>query len=44
MFEMYQNYADYKRWTFDVVNYTPAEIGTVVPKTFHQGNEVKHSV
>ncbi|NXG70206.1 RF1M factor, partial [Baryphthengus martii] len=27
MFEMYQNYADYKRWTFDVVNYTPAEIG-----------------
>ncbi|NXF36927.1 RF1M factor, partial [Nyctibius bracteatus] len=27
MFEMYQNYADYKRWTFDIVNYTPAEIG-----------------
>ncbi|XP_061851243.1 peptide chain release factor 1, mitochondrial isoform X2 [Colius striatus] len=27
MFEMYQNYADYKRWTFDVVNYMPAEIG-----------------
>uniref|UniRef100_A0A8B9VJA7 Mitochondrial translation release factor 1 n=1 Tax=Anas zonorhyncha TaxID=75864 RepID=A0A8B9VJA7_9AVES len=27
MFEMYQNYADYKRWTFDVLNYTPAEIG-----------------
>ncbi|NXX19771.1 RF1M factor, partial [Podargus strigoides] len=30
MFEMYQNYADYKRWTFDVVNYTPAEKGTAV--------------
>ncbi|XP_009999176.1 PREDICTED: peptide chain release factor 1, mitochondrial [Chaetura pelagica] len=27
MFEMYQNYADYKRWTFDIVNYMPAEIG-----------------
>ncbi|KAM6146892.1 LOW QUALITY PROTEIN: peptide chain release factor 1, mitochondrial [Phoenicopterus ruber ruber] len=27
MFEMYQNYADYKRWNFDIVNYTPAEIG-----------------
>ncbi|XP_059673990.1 peptide chain release factor 1, mitochondrial isoform X3 [Gavia stellata] len=27
MFEMYQNYADYKHWTFDIVNYTPAEIG-----------------
>lgn len=27
---MYQNYADYKCWTFDVLNYTPAEIGTVV--------------
>ncbi|XP_035177940.1 peptide chain release factor 1, mitochondrial isoform X2 [Oxyura jamaicensis] len=27
MFEMYQNYADYKCWTFDVLNYTPAEIG-----------------
>lgn len=38
MFEMYQNYADYKRWTFDVVNYTPAEIGTVAPQMFHQGS------
>ncbi|NXP53129.1 RF1M factor, partial [Heliornis fulica] len=27
MFEMYQNYADYKRWTFDILNYVPAEIG-----------------
>ncbi|NXY84750.1 RF1M factor, partial [Alcedo cyanopectus] len=27
MFEMYQSYAEYKRWTFDIVNYTPAEIG-----------------
>ncbi|XP_050567580.1 peptide chain release factor 1, mitochondrial isoform X3 [Cygnus atratus] len=27
MFEMYQNYADYKCWTFDVLNYAPAEIG-----------------
>ncbi|XP_062422944.1 peptide chain release factor 1, mitochondrial isoform X8 [Rhea pennata] len=27
MFEMYQNYADYKRWTFDILNYTAAEIG-----------------
>ncbi|NXG35592.1 RF1M factor, partial [Dromaius novaehollandiae] len=27
MFEMYQNYADYKCWTFDILNYTPAEIG-----------------
>ncbi|XP_030331851.1 peptide chain release factor 1, mitochondrial isoform X3 [Strigops habroptila] len=27
MFEMYQNYADYKCWTFDIVNYAPAEIG-----------------
>ncbi|XP_067419296.1 peptide chain release factor 1, mitochondrial isoform X2 [Emydura macquarii macquarii] len=27
MFEMYRNYADYKRWTFEILNYTPAEIG-----------------
>ncbi|XP_010071695.1 PREDICTED: peptide chain release factor 1, mitochondrial isoform X2 [Pterocles gutturalis] len=27
MFEMYENYADYKCWNFDIVNYTPAEIG-----------------
>ncbi|KAM6291587.1 peptide chain release factor 1, mitochondrial isoform 2-T2 [Porphyrio hochstetteri] len=27
IFEMYQNYADYKHWTFDIVNYVPAEIG-----------------
>ncbi|XP_050805565.1 peptide chain release factor 1, mitochondrial isoform X1 [Gopherus flavomarginatus] len=27
MFEMYQNYAGYKCWTFDILNYTPAEIG-----------------
>uniref|UniRef100_A0A8C3RQ73 Prokaryotic-type class I peptide chain release factors domain-containing protein n=1 Tax=Chelydra serpentina TaxID=8475 RepID=A0A8C3RQ73_CHESE len=27
MFEMYQNYADYKCWTFDILNYTLAEIG-----------------
>ncbi|XP_004938722.1 peptide chain release factor 1, mitochondrial isoform X3 [Gallus gallus] len=27
MFEMYQNYADYKCWTFDILNYVPAEIG-----------------
>lgn len=35
MFEMYQNYADYKRWTFDIVNYTPAEIGTAVLQMLH---------
>ncbi|NWU96625.1 RF1M factor, partial [Upupa epops] len=27
MFEMYQNYADYKCWTFDIVNYVPSEKG-----------------
>ncbi|XP_074844629.1 peptide chain release factor 1, mitochondrial isoform X2 [Carettochelys insculpta] len=27
MFEMYQNYANYKCWTFEILNYTPAEIG-----------------
>lgn len=41
---MYQNYADYKRWTFDIVNYMPAEIGTVVLQTFHHDNEIKSSV
>lgn len=44
MFEMYQNYADYKHWTFDIVNYTPAEIGTVVLWAFHQDDEIKSSV
>ncbi|NXH47760.1 RF1M factor, partial [Dicaeum eximium] len=34
MFDMYQSYADYKRWTFDIVNYTPAEIGTAVLQRF----------
>ncbi|XP_014429684.2 peptide chain release factor 1, mitochondrial isoform X2 [Pelodiscus sinensis] len=27
MFEMYQNYAYYKCWTFEILNYTTAEIG-----------------
>ncbi|NXN93200.1 RF1M factor, partial [Rhinopomastus cyanomelas] len=27
VFEMYQNYAEYKRWTFDIVNYMPSEKG-----------------
>lgn len=41
---MYQNYADYKRWTFDIVNYTPAEIGTAILQRFHQDNEIESSV
>lgn len=44
MFEMYQNYADYKHWTFDIVNYTPAEIGTAALQRFHQDNEIESSV
>uniref|UniRef100_F6UC72 Mitochondrial translation release factor 1 n=1 Tax=Ornithorhynchus anatinus TaxID=9258 RepID=F6UC72_ORNAN len=27
MFEMYQKYAYYKHWTFEVLNYTPADYG-----------------
>ncbi|MBN3308183.1 RF1M factor, partial [Amia calva] len=27
IFEMYQNFASYKNWEFDVLNYTPAEYG-----------------
>lgn len=37
---MYQNYADYKCWTFDIVNYMPAEIGTAVLQRFHQDKAV----
>lgn len=40
MFEMYQNYADYKCWTFDILNYVPAEIGTIVLQTFHQDSYI----
>ncbi|XP_074768529.1 peptide chain release factor 1, mitochondrial isoform X1 [Athene noctua] len=41
MFEMYQNYADYKRWTFDIVNYMPAEIGGLHHATAHiSGDDV----
>lgn len=43
MFDMYQSYADYKRWTFDIVNYTPAEIGTAVLQRF-QDNGIESSV
>lgn len=27
IFEMYQNFASYKQWAFEVLNYTPAEYG-----------------
>ncbi|XP_034957168.1 peptide chain release factor 1, mitochondrial isoform X2 [Zootoca vivipara] len=27
VFDMYRNYADYKCWTFEIVNYTPADYG-----------------
>ncbi|KAM5182384.1 peptide chain release factor 1, mitochondrial isoform 1-T2 [Mantella aurantiaca] len=27
IFDMYQNYANYKSWTFEIINYTPAEYG-----------------
>ncbi|NWR73744.1 RF1M factor, partial [Centropus unirufus] len=41
VFEMYQSYADYKRWTFHVVNYTPAEIGGLHHAAAHiSGDEV----
>ncbi|NXA12370.1 RF1M factor, partial [Sapayoa aenigma] len=39
MFEMYQNYADYKRWTFDIVNYVPAEIGGLHHAAAHISGE-----
>ncbi|XP_054239398.1 peptide chain release factor 1, mitochondrial isoform X2 [Indicator indicator] len=39
MFEMYRNYADYKRWTFDIVNYTPAEIGGLHHAAAHISGE-----
>ncbi|NXP80310.1 RF1M factor, partial [Ramphastos sulfuratus] len=39
MFEMYQNYANYKHWTFDVVNYTPAEIGGLHHAAAHISGE-----
>ncbi|KAM9247077.1 peptide chain release factor 1, mitochondrial isoform 2-T2 [Leptosomus discolor] len=41
MFEMYQNYADYKHWTFDIVNYTLAEKGGLHHAAAHiSGDEV----
>ncbi|NXI41070.1 RF1M factor, partial [Galbula dea] len=39
MFEMYQNYAAYKGWTFDIVNYTPAEIGGLHHAAAHISGE-----
>ncbi|XP_048350915.1 peptide chain release factor 1, mitochondrial isoform X2 [Sphaerodactylus townsendi] len=27
VFEMYQGYADFKHWTFEILNYTPADYG-----------------
>ncbi|XP_061485910.1 peptide chain release factor 1, mitochondrial isoform X2 [Rhineura floridana] len=27
VFDMYKNYADYRGWTFEIMNYTPAEYG-----------------
>lgn len=27
VFEMYRNYADYKCWNFEILNYTPADYG-----------------
>ncbi|XP_041263135.1 peptide chain release factor 1, mitochondrial isoform X1 [Onychostruthus taczanowskii] len=39
MFDMYQSYADYKRWTFDIVNYTPAEIGGLHHAAAHISGE-----
>ncbi|XP_032534320.1 peptide chain release factor 1, mitochondrial [Chiroxiphia lanceolata] len=39
MFEMYQNYADYKGWTFDIVNYMPAEIGGLHHAAAHISGE-----
>ncbi|MGH0175683.1 UNVERIFIED_CONTAM: hypothetical protein FKN15_071103 [Acipenser sinensis] len=30
IFEMYQNFASYKQWAFEVLNYTPAEYGITV--------------
>ncbi|XP_072266448.1 peptide chain release factor 1, mitochondrial isoform X1 [Pyxicephalus adspersus] len=27
IFEMYQNYAHYRSWTFEILNYTPADFG-----------------
>ncbi|XP_053162850.1 peptide chain release factor 1, mitochondrial isoform X12 [Hemicordylus capensis] len=32
VFEMYQNYADYRCWTFEIQNYTPADYGDHVYK------------
>lgn len=37
MFDMYQGFAFYKNWDFEVLNYTPAEYGTSV----FQSNGVK---
>ncbi|XP_068038358.1 peptide chain release factor 1, mitochondrial isoform X2 [Anomalospiza imberbis] len=39
MFDMYQSYADYKHWTFDIVNYTPAEIGGLHHAAAHISGE-----
>ncbi|XP_005516457.2 PREDICTED: peptide chain release factor 1, mitochondrial isoform X1 [Pseudopodoces humilis] len=39
MFEMYQSYADYKHWTFDIMNYTPAEIGGLHHAAAHISGE-----
>lgn len=30
MFDMYQGFAFYKNWDFEVLNYTPAEYGKVI--------------
>lgn len=37
MFDMYQGFACYKNWDFEVLNYTPAEYGTI--QTSFTGSE-----
>ena len=39
MFDMYQGFAFYKNWDFEVLNYTPAEYGTSFPSVFQSHAE-----
>lgn len=43
MFDMYQGFAFYKTWDFEVLNYTPAEYGTSCLSVF-QSNGGKKTI
>ena len=36
IFDMYQNYSSYKHWTFELLNYTPADYGRHIEDFVHR--------